>query len=219
MRGGSSVRGCLPTTRDMRKQAAVVFLFVLVFASLGSSALAKQSSARSAQSATIRKEKQLGPTPLPHWYWHWVEWRLGEGYAKGHGRQAHFRPSRAPRQIPRWAWQRLHLFRLARVLAGSRPGPASNGGETYQKAISYTRNRPPFTPRRTVSVSSASQLQAAISNLQPGDLVKATANFTVSNSSSSALIIKNRLSAPAEIDLTGVKIVYTGTQQDNRPSG
>ena len=30
-----------------------------------------------------------------------------------------------------------------------------------------------------------------------------------------ALIIKNRLSAPAEIDLTGVKLVYTGTQQVN----
>ena len=61
----------------------------------------------------------------------------------------------------------------------------------------------------------ASALQSAISNLQPGDLVKATASFTVSNSSSAALVIKNRLSAPAEIDLTGVKIVYTGTQQVN----
>jgi hypothetical protein len=200
---------------DMRKQAAVVFLFVLVFASLGSSALAKQSSARSAQSATIRNEKRLGPRPLPRWYWRWVDWRLAEGYAKGRGRQAQFRPSRAPQQIPRWAWQRLHLFRLARVLARGGNGPARNGGETYRKAISYTRNRPSFTPTRTVRVSSAAELRAAISNLQPGDLVKATTSFTVSNSSSAALIIKNRLSASAEIDLTGVKIIYTGTRQEN----
>jgi hypothetical protein len=197
----------------MRKQAAVVFFFALVFAGVDSSALAKQSSARSAQSATIRAEKRLGPKPLPHWYWRWVEWRLGEGYAKGHGLQAQFRPSRAPHHVDRWAWRRLHLFLLARGLAGGGNRPPSKGGETYQKAISYTRKRPAFTPRRAVSVSSASELQSAISNLQPGDLVKATARFTVSSSSSAALVIKNRLSAPAEIDLTGVKIVYTGTQQ------
>ena len=64
-------------------------------------------------------------------------------------------------------------------------------------------------------MSSAAELRAAISNLQPGDLVRATTSFTVSSSSSAALIIKNRLSAPAEIDLTGVKIVYTGTRQEN----
>src|SRR5207249_2022115 len=120
------------------------------------------------------------------------------------------RPSRAPRHVDHWAWRRLHLFLLARVLAGGGNGATSKGGETYQKAVSYTRKRPPFTPRRTVSVSNASQLLAAISNLRPGDLVKATASFTVSDSSADALVIKNRLSAPAEIDLTGVKIVYTG---------
>ena len=50
----------------------------------------------------------------------------------------------------------------------------SNGGETYKQAISYTHKRPAFTPKRTIAVSNASQLQAAISNLRPGDLVKAT---------------------------------------------
>ena len=141
-------------------------------------------------------------------------WRLGEGYAKRHGLQAQFRPSIAPRPIDRWAWRRLHLFLLARGLAGGGNRPPSKGGETYQKATSYTRKRPAFTPRRTVSVSSASELQSAISNLQPGDLVKATARFTVSNSSSAALVIKNAF-GPREIDLAGVKIVYTGTEQDN----
>jgi hypothetical protein len=199
----------------MRKQAAVVFFFAVVFAGVGSSALATQSSAGSAQSATIRAERRLGPKPLPNWYWRWVNWRLGEGYAKGHGRQAQFRPSIAPHPIDRWAWRRLHLFLLARGLAGAGNRPRSKGGETYQKAISYTQKGPPFTPRRTVSVGSASQLRAAISTLRPGDLVKAAASFTVSSSSAAALVIKNRLSAPAEIDLTGVKIVYTGTEEDN----
>jgi hypothetical protein len=103
---------------------------------------------------------------------------------------------------------------LARALGGG-GGPVSSAGKTYGKAIAYTRKRPAFTPRRTVNVRSAAQLLAAIANLQPGDLIKATASFTVSNSAAPALTIKNRLSAPAEIDLTGVKLVYTGTQQVN----
>jgi hypothetical protein len=51
--------------------------------------------------------------------------------------------------------------------------------------------------------------------LQPGDLVKATASFTVSNSSGPCAGRSRTPLAPAEIDLTGVKIVYTGTQQVN----
>jgi hypothetical protein len=60
-------------------------------------------------------------------------------------------------------------------------------------------------------VSSASQLLAAISNLQPGDLVKATTSFTVSGQTK----IANRLSAPAELDLGGVSFVYAGGQNMN----
>jgi hypothetical protein len=84
-------------------------------------------------------------------------------------------------------------------------------GRTYGQAIGYSQTRPAFTPKRTVSVSTASSLRRAIRHLQPGDLVKASASFTVTSSTSDALVIANRLSAPAEIDLTGVKIVYTGT--------
>lgn len=87
---------------------------------------------------------------------------------------------------------------------------------TYEQAISYTQTRPAFTPTRTVTVASGSALKSAISNLQPGDLVKASAPFTVSASGSTTpLTIANKLSAPAEIDLTGVSIVYTGTSQVN----
>jgi len=82
----------------------------------------------------------------------------------------------------------------------------------YEQAISYTKTRALFTPTRTIDVRSASQLRSAITNLRPGDLVRATADFTVSSSSAEALVIKNRLSAPAVIDLTGhlVRFVYSG---------
>ena len=193
----------------MRKQAAVVILFLLVFAAVGSSALANQSSARSQQSATIREEKRLGPKPLPRWYWHWVNWRLGEGYAKGHGLQAHFRPRSAPRHIERWTWRRLHLFVLARDLRGG-GGPVRGGSKTYDQAIGYTHTRPNFAPRRTIKVNNAAELQAAISNLQPGDLVKAATKFTVNGKT----VIRNRLAAPAELDLSGVHFVYSGGQNN-----
>jgi hypothetical protein len=100
----------------------------------------------------------------------------------------------------------LHFFVLARTAAGMRSGPLSNGGRSYEKAISYTRNRPSFTAKRTINVSNASALLAAISNLEPGDLVRATRSFTVSG----ITVIKNRLSSPAELDLSGVHFVFVG---------
>lgn len=190
----------------MRKQAAVVFLLLLVLAGVGPSALAKRSTARSQQSAAVREEKRIGPKPLPSWYWRWVEWRLGEGYAKGRRLQAHLRPRQAPGNIQRWAWRRLHYFLLARTSAGGGTGPASGGTKTYERATAYTSKRPSFTPKRTIAVGNASQLQAAISNLRPGDLVTATRTFTVSGTT----VIRNRLSAPAELDLTGVSFVFSG---------
>lgn len=194
----------------MRKQVAVVLLLMLVFAGAGSSALAKRSSVRSSQAAAVRKEKQLGPKPTPHWYWRWVEWRLGEGYAKGHPHESPLRPSKTPARISHWAWRRLHFFLLAR--GNGRGGPVSNGAESYENAISYTRQRPAFTPTRTVDVSNAAELGAAISNLRPGDLVKATTRFTVRG----ITVIKNRLSSPAELDLSGVRFVYSGGE--NHPA-
>src|SRR4029077_4925756 len=82
----------------------------------------------------------------------------------------------------------------------------------YEQAISYTKTRAPFRPARPINVRSASQLRSALASLRPGDLVRATADFTVSSSSAEALDIKNRLRAPAVIDLTGqlVRFVYSG---------
>lgn len=188
----------------MRKQVAVFLLLVLPFGAAKSSALAKRSSTRSAQSVAVRQEQRLGPKPTPHWYWRWAEWRLGEGYAKGHPRQSGFRPSQAPPRIRTWAWKRLRFFLLAR--GSSRGGPVPNSGETYANATSYTRQRPAFTPTRIIEVRDATELQTAISNLRPGDLVTATARFTVNG----ITVIKNRLSSPAELDLTGISFVYAG---------
>lgn len=87
----------------------------------------------------------------------------------------------------------------------------------YDRAISYTRTRAPFQPLRTVDVRNASQLSSAVTDLRPGDLVRATADFTVSSSSAAALVVRNRLSSPAVIDLTGhrVEFVYTGEENEN----
>ncbi len=194
----------------MRKQTVVFIVFMLVFAGLSSAALAKQSSARSEQSAAVRAEKRVGPKSLPHWYWRWVDWRLGEGYARGHGLQARLRPSDAPLLIEHWAWRRLHLFLLARGSRGGGNGPVSSGANSYNHAIAYTRHRPAFTAKRTIAVRNAAELEAAISNLRPGDLVKATTRFRVTG----GMVIRNRLAAPAELDLSGVSFVYSGGQNN-----
>lgn len=214
------------------------------FAGAGSSALVTRALAQPKTLSAVAQEKRLGPKPTPHWYWRWLEWRLGEGYASGHMLQPSYRPSKAPTRMPDWTWQRLHLFQLARterLLAarkgkGHRPPTTTvttgtttvptittttstttattttttsttttppSGGKTYDQAISYTQTRPSFTPARTIQVSSASQLQSALSNLQPGDLVEANGSFTVNGET----VIKNRLSAPAELDLSGVSFV------------
>jgi hypothetical protein len=57
-------------------------------------------------------------------------------------------------------------------------------------------------------VSDGAELRSAISTLRAGDLVKATTSFTVSGTT----VIKNRLSSPAELDLSGVRFVYSGGQ-------
>jgi hypothetical protein len=80
----------------------------------------------------------------------------------------------------------------------------------YDKAISYTQTRVAFTPKRTIEVSTATQLENALAHLQPGDLVRATASFTVPGTTT----ISRRLSSWAVVDLTGhsVKFVYTGNE-------
>jgi hypothetical protein len=93
-------------------------------------------------------------------------------------------------------------------------GALTTQASPFDRAISYTKTRAPFTPSRTIDVTSASQLKRALRNLRPGDLVRATADFNVTSTRYDALVIKNRLRAPAVIDLSGhqVKFVYSGKQ-------
>src|SRR5437870_9301452 len=93
----------------------VVMLLLLGFAGVGSSAVLTRALGQPHTLSAAQHEKQIGPKPLPRWYWRWVEWRLGEGYAKRHQLEAGLRPRKAPRTIPDWAWERLHFFLLART--------------------------------------------------------------------------------------------------------
>jgi hypothetical protein len=99
----------------MRKHLAIVSVLMLLCGGLGSSALLARAFAQSKPLSAVQQEKRIGPKPIPHWYLRWVQWRLGEGYAKGHALTPGLRPSRAPRLVPRWAWRRLHFFLLARL--------------------------------------------------------------------------------------------------------
>jgi hypothetical protein len=232
----------------MRKQLAVAALLMLLFGGMGSSALLARALAQPKPLATTRQEEQTGPRPTPRWYWRWTQWRLGEGYAKGHTLQSKFRPTQTPLHIPSWAWQRLHLFMRAReqralALAANKPHRShttttgttgtststpttttssttttattttTSSNTTYDQAIAYTQTRPAFTPIRVIDVSNATELRSALANLQAGDLIEATAGFTVSGQT----VIKSRLASPAVIDLSQypVKFVYSGGSNYN----
>ena len=55
------------------------------------------------------------PTPIPGWYWPWLNWILGEGDFKSVGaRSADDRPAEAPTKIPHWAWVKAGQFTAAR---------------------------------------------------------------------------------------------------------
>ncbi len=206
----------------MRRHLAIVVVLVSMLASVGvgSSAASIHARARATALTAVQREKRLGPKPTPRWYWHWLQRRLAVGRVGEHPRRPphRFRPKEGSPAVPRWALRRLHFFLLARAEAAKRKSvthatqtgttgaaPTSDG-ESYEEATSYTRTRPSFTPTRTIGVSSASELDAAIANLQPGDLVEATKSFAVSGET----VIKNRLAAPAELDLSGVYFVYSG---------
>jgi hypothetical protein len=185
----------------MPKHVVVVGLVMVVVAGSSSSPLIGGALAQPTKLTAIQQEKRLGPKPTPRWYWRWQTWRLGEGHAKGHRLQRDLRPQQAPAPVPSWAWRRLHFFQLARTLRGA-PASSTKTGEpraraTYDQAISYTRTRPAFTPLREIEVSSAARFKSALSGLRAGDLVKATAPFTVYGTTQ----ITNQLSSWAVLDL------------------
>ena len=89
-----------------------------------------------------------------------------------------------------------------------------NPDPTYASEIAYTQNRPAFTPTRTVNVATASQFSSALSNLAAGDLVKATAAFTVTGETT----ISKRLTARAVIDLSGYAVKFVYSAGSNLPA-
>ncbi len=79
------------------------------------------------------------------------------------------------------------------------PTPPPTSG--WSAAIAYTKTRPSFTPARLVGVTSASQLDQAVTNLRAGDRVTATAPFSYSGEFT---VRGKQLAATAELDLAGV---------------
>lgn len=80
------------------------------------------------------------------------------------------------------------------------------GSPSFASATAYTATHPAFTPTRTVNVSDAASFKTALTNLQAGDLVQATAPFTVTGETT----LSKQLSGHAELDLQGVSFVYSG---------
>ena len=130
----------------MRKQLIAVALTMLLFAGLGSSAFLTHALARSNARTATRQVKHLGPVPTPHWYWRWAEWRLGEGYAKGHAIQPKLRPRRAPLRIQVWAWRRFNAFLRQRRLAAL---------HKHGHHGSHTATTPATTPTPTTPTTTA----------------------------------------------------------------
>jgi GH25 family lysozyme M1 (1,4-beta-N-acetylmuramidase) len=57
------------------------------------------------QAASVVKEEQNlpGPVPKPQWFWPWLRWRLGVGEFEGLTREKSIRPDEAPERAPGWA--------------------------------------------------------------------------------------------------------------------
>ena len=65
--------------------------------------------------ANAQASTDAPPSPIPPWYWEWLQWFLGEGDFKTFGpRNAQHRPADAPAKIPNWAWVKTGQFVAAR---------------------------------------------------------------------------------------------------------
>jgi hypothetical protein len=138
----------------MRKHLATVSVLMLLCGGLGSSALLARAFAQSKALSAVQQEKRIGPKPIPHWYLRWVQWRLGEGYAKGHGLKPGLRPSSAPRLVPRWAWRRLHFFLLARLNRVPAAWPRRHRTPTVTTTTTTTTTSTTTTATTTTTPSS-----------------------------------------------------------------
>lgn len=90
------------------------------------------------------------PKPLPSWFWTWGRWQLGHGEYRARGTaNTAFRPARAPKQIPRWAWDKL------RVASGAKPVGRQAFAITLQGRLTVPQGKrvtsSARTARRTVT--------------------------------------------------------------------
>ncbi len=162
----------------MGKQASVVLTVMLFFAGVSSAGIVSRSQ-RSASNAAaaVQHEKRLGPKPTPRWYWRWVEWRLGEGYAQGHPLARHLRPARAPHRVPSWAWERLHYYLLARNLTRKNhppqhPGtsPATTTTTTTATTTTSTTTTPAPPPKGGTPGNGVLEYGGHLTNVANSDL-------------------------------------------------
>jgi len=148
----------------MPRQVAAAVALMLLFAGVGSSALLARALAQQKSLTAAQQEKRLGPKPTPHWYWRWSEWRLGEGYAKGHALQRALRPKQAPQRIPGWAWERLHFFQVARTTLAAqrkRHGPPATTNSATTTSATSTTTAPEATTTTDASTTDAAPTTTA----------------------------------------------------------
>jgi hypothetical protein len=150
-----------------------------------------------------RLRPRRAPHRIPHWAWQRLHYfRLARTLqAACNGNNPH-----CPPRTTTTGTTTTPTTTTTGTTTGTTTTTSGSGDPTYAQEISYTQSPPAFTPSRTIDVTTATQLKSAIGNLQPGDLVKATATFTVSGET----IIANRLSAPAVLELDGVTFDYGG---------
>jgi hypothetical protein len=171
----------------MPRQVAAVVLLMLAFAGAGSSALLTHALAQPKPLSATQQEKALGPKPTPHWYWRWSEWRLGEGYAKGHALQHSLRPKQAPQRIPAWAWQRLNFFRLAReqrTLAASKSNKKQHG-------------RPPIPSGTTTTTETTATSTTTTTTTPTTTSTDTTSSTTTETTPSPSLVFDDEFSGTA----------------------
>lgn len=108
----------------------------------------------------------------------------------------------------------LAVLALTTVAAVHATVGAATTTPTYASEIAYTRSRPAFSPTRIVNVANATAFRSAVSNLRAGDLVRATAPFTVSGET----IVSKRLSSPAVVDLSGTTVTFANSTNTNAPA-
>lgn len=152
----------------MRNTLIAFIVVMLLCAGLGTSGLLTRALAQPDSLTAVQQEKLIGPKPTPAWYWRWMAWRLGEGYAKGHALQKSFRPRSAPRPIPGWAWRRLHFFVLARAqhaLAAGRRGHKTTTTTTTTTPTTTTATS--TTTPTTTATTTTTTTTTTTSNTNP----------------------------------------------------